>query len=556
VIANHRSHGPNRTRPTNGERSDAPGAQGRAEDRHLKRNLGFWHLTAIAFGGTIGSGWLFGSMYAAQAAGPEAIITWVIGGLALLLIALVLVEVGASRPESGGLVRWPLYSNGRLVATLIGWGVWVAYATNPPSESAAVLQYASRWIHGLYNGTRLTGPGVLAAVGLMAIFVALNWFGVQLFARVNAAVTAAKFVVPALTVVALIASGFDSGHVTGSTSPGGFAPYGWAAGLSAIATAGIIYAYTGFQGPIDLSGEARNPGRDVPRAVITALVAAMVLYIALQVAFLGAVPNHDLLHGWKGVNFSSPFSQLATLLNLSWLSWLLYVDAVISPGGSALVFTAETGRESYALGKNRFFPQSVAVVDRGSGVPRRALVVNFVIGLAFLLPFRSWHSIVAATSELGLFAYSISAISAEAFRRAAPEHVAGWIKGMRVLAPASFVVASLILYWAGWKELRIALPVLLVAVAVYLYQQARERIGREDVRAGAWLVVYLVAILLVSALGSFDGTDTIPAPWDSVAVAVIGLAAFVAGVRAAERYVEANGVPDPGDPHDLDLTGV
>ncbi len=118
-------------------------------------------------------------------------------------------------------------------------------------------------------------------------------------------------------------------------SDGGFTPYGWTPGLSAIATAGIIYAYTGFQGPVDLSGEARNPRRDVPRAVIISLAGSMPLYLLLQVVFIGAVPGHDLIHGWNGVSFSSPFAELAVAANLTWLSWVLYADAIASPAGSA-----------------------------------------------------------------------------------------------------------------------------------------------------------------------------------------------------------------------------
>ena len=512
------------------------------EERHLRRSMGFWQLTAISFSGVIGSGWLLAALYAAQAAGPDAMITWLVGGIALLLIALVMVELGAARPESGGLVRWPFYSSGRLVASLVGWGIWIAYATNPPSESAALLQYMSKYVPGLYSGAKLTALGVLLAAGIMALFVAINWFGVRFFANVNGALTVAKFVVPSLTVVALFASGFHSANYT---SHGGFAPYGFAAGLSAIATAGIIYAYTGFQGPIDLSGEARNPRRDVPLAVITALVLSMVVYLALQAVFIGDIPGHQLIHGWHGINLSSPFAQIAVSLNLTWLSWVLYADAIGSPAGSALTFTATTARESYAMAKNGFLPAAAARVHRASGVPRRAMLINFVIGLAFLLPFQSWHSIVAATSELGLFAYSIAAVSVAAFRKSDSRAVVHWIRGVSVLAPVSFVIATLILYWATWPELRIALPVLLVGAVVYAVQQIRGALDRHDLRVGAWIVGYLVAILIMSAIGSFGGAGWIPAPWDSVIVAVIGAAAFWRGVADAGRHLARHPAPEP-----------
>jgi amino acid transporter len=511
------------------------------DDRHLRKSLGYWQLTAIGFSGVIGSGWLLGAMYAAQYAGPEAVVSWVIGGIVLALIALVMASLGGARPEAGGLVRWPYYSNGRFVATMAGWGIWVAWATNPPSESAAMIQYMSKYVGGIYNGTSLTGLGVLLGIAIMAVFVALNWFGIQLFARVNGALTVAKFVVPAITVIALFVSGF---HGSNFSDHGGFAPYGWAPGLSAIATAGIIYAYTGFQGPIDMSGEAKDARRDVPRAVLTSLALSAVIYILLQVVFLGAVPGADLIHGWHGVNFSSPYAQLAVAVNLTWLSWVLYADAIASPAGSALSFTATTGRESFAMSKNGFLPPAFAVVHGRSGIPRRALVINFVLGIAFLLPFGSWQQIVAATSVLGLIAYALPSVSAVVFARGAafPGGAPRWI---RYLAPVAFVLATLIIYWAGWHELRIALPILLIGVLVYAYQHWRAGAEWADARLGLWLVAYLAIVLLMSAIGSaaFQGTNAVPAPWDSVTVAVIALAAWLAGVRAGQRYLAANPAP-------------
>ena len=530
--------------------SHATGDRASSQEHRFRRHLGFWQLTAIAFGGVIGSGWLLSPMHAAAVAGPASMITWVVGGGALVLIALVMVELGATMPEAGGLVRWPLHTSGRLVATLVGTGIWIAYATNPPSESAAMLQYMSKYVPGLFSGGRLTPVGVLLGLGFMAVFVAVNWFGVKLFAHVNLGVTIAKFAVPALTVVMLLASGFHSRNIAG-TGHGGFAPYGYAAPLSAIATAGVIYAYTGFQGPIDLAAEARNPRRDIPRAVLTALLLSMVVYLALQLAFLGAVPGADLIHGWNGINFNSPFAELATSLNLTWLSWILYGDAIASPAGSAMVFTAETSREVYALGRNRLLPEAVATVHPGSGVPRRALLLNFVVGAAFLLPFGNWQSIVAATSVLGLFAYSVSLVSEAAVRRADPARMANWVHGTRFLAPAGFVIATLIFYWAGWHELRIALPLLLIAVLVYIYQQLRHDQDRNDLANGAWLVVYLVALGLLSLIGSFGGHHVIPAPWDSVVVAVIALGAYALGLSGAARHLATHPLPPPHTAEEL-----
>ena len=68
------------------------------------------------------------------------------------MIALVFAELGMVRPESGGLVRYPLYSNGRLAATIVGWVMWISYIGNPPTEAAAVLQYADSYVDGIFSG--------------------------------------------------------------------------------------------------------------------------------------------------------------------------------------------------------------------------------------------------------------------------------------------------------------------------------------------------------------------------------------------------------------------
>jgi amino acid transporter len=257
-----------------------------AQEKRLRHDLGFWSLTATSFGGIIGSGWLFGAFYGAQIAGPASLISWVIAGLAVALVALVLIELGATRPEAGGTVRWPLYANGRLVGTIVGWFTLLTLASN--TEVLAVLQYATHYWPWLFHGDSLSIGGILIAAGLLAVLTVINWFGIRLFARINTAITAIKFIVPAITIIALLASGFHTDHLT---NHGGFAPNGWSAVLSAVATGGLIYSVNGFQPPVDLSGESRNPRRDVPRSILTAIAAAVLLYLLLQFAFIVAIPD-------------------------------------------------------------------------------------------------------------------------------------------------------------------------------------------------------------------------------------------------------------------------
>ena len=251
------------------------------------------------------------------------------------------------------------------------------------------------------------------AVALSVVLTALNWFAVRIFARLNNLVSVFKVVVPVVTVIALFLSGTHSGRLT---EHGGFAPYGYAACLTALAGGGIVYSVNGFQAPLDFSGEARNPRRSVPAAVLTGIGLAVLVYLGLQLAFLYTVPDSALGDGWQGVNFESPFGQLALILNLHWLATLLYADAVISPGGSAYVGVAINARHTYALAKNGLLPRFFMRIDPGSGMAHRALLLNLAVIVVFMLPFGGWQDIVSVMGDMYLLIYAASAVAVAVFR--------------------------------------------------------------------------------------------------------------------------------------------
>ncbi len=513
-----------------------------AEERRLHKDLGFWALTAIGFSNILGSGWLFAALYAAQTAGPAALLSWIAAGVLCALIALVMVELGATRPEGGGTVRWPLYASGRLVGTMIGWSVLLSVG-GTAAEISAIMQYAAHYLPGLYNGGTLSASGLAVAVALSVVLTACNWFAVRIFARLNNLISVFKVVVPILTIVALFLSGTHSGRLT---DHGGFAPYGYAACLTALAGGGIVYSVNGFQAPLDFSGEARNPRRNVPAAVLTGIGLAVLVYLGLQLAFLYTVPESLLGHGWKGVDFESPFGQLALVLNLHWLATLLYADAVVSPGGSAYVGVAIDARHTYALAKNGLLPRFFMRIHPWSGVARRALLLNLAVIVVFMLPFGGWQDIVSVMGDMYLLIYAASAVAVAAFRAHDRERgvarAEGQVPGVRWIAPVSFVVASEFVYWSGWHDLRLALPFVLVGAVLFLVQR-REDGGTplgEELRRGAWLVFHLAALTVLSWLGTFGGSGRLPAPYDTVTVGVLALAVFLWAVRSGAQHLRTS----------------
>jgi amino acid transporter len=171
-----------------------------------------------------------------------------------------------------------------------------------------------------------------------------------------------------------------------------------------------VFSYLGFLQGIELAGETDNPKRNVPIAVIGSVLPTGVIYIALQVAFIGALDPGSLSksHGWAGLALANDFGPLAAVastLGLTWLAILLYIDAVVSPGDTGLIYTTVTSRISYAMARNGNAPASLAKTTN-RGVPMVSLLVTFVVGLIVFLPFPSWQQLVGSITSATVLSFA------------------------------------------------------------------------------------------------------------------------------------------------------
>ena len=351
------------------------------DNSRMRRDIGTIGLLFTGIGSVIGSGWLFGALNAAEIAGPASLLSWTIGGIMIVFIGLCYAEIGVMFPHSGGVVRYPQYAFGSFASFKTGWITWLAAASVAPIEVEAAVQYATNYLpwltHLSPDGTPvLTGAGYAVSAALMLVFCVINLYGVRWFARVNTAIVWWKLAIIVLVVVVFLVLSFDGGHLT---QAGGFAPYGSHGVFSAIATGGIAFSYFGFRQGVELAGETRNPQRNIPLTLIGSVAICGIIYVFLQLAFLGAVPSSSLKEGWAGVgtNFTGdtkvlaqfgPLAAIAGVLGATWLAVLLYIDAVVSPADTGLIYTTVTSRLSYAMGRNGNAPAALATVNR-RGVP-------------------------------------------------------------------------------------------------------------------------------------------------------------------------------------------
>jgi amino acid transporter len=525
-------------------------------DTAIRRDVGAFALMLVGLGSIIGSGWLFGAWRAAGLAGPDAVWAWVIGALIISAIALTYAELGAMFPESGGMVRYGQYSHGSLVGFIAAWANWIAIVSVIPVEAEASVQYMASWpwawTQALYVAApggrgELTPPGLAIAAALVIVYFLVNYWSVKVFARSNTAITLFKLVVPALTGVALIASGFHTDNFSVGIHAGPHTT-DWSAVLTAVAISGIVFSYNGFQSPVNMAGEAHNPGRSVPLAIIGAIAIATVVYVLLQVAYIGAVPPDMLAQlGWHGIDFRSPFAQLALIVNLQWLAMLLYADAFISPSGTGMTYTATCARMLYAMQKNGTMPAAFGTVHPRWGVPRAAMWFDLAVGFVFLFFFRGWGTLAAVISGATIISYLVGPVSAAVLRRTAPKMPRPLrLPALDALSCLAFVFSTELMYWATWPLCGQIVLLVVIGLPIYFYYQARGRwrdFGRQ-LRGAWWLIAYLPAISALSWVGSdrFHGLGWMPYGWDLVIVGLFGFVFYFWGLRCGWRTPDVEAV--------------
>ncbi len=495
----------------------------------LKRNIGTFGILFSAVGGVIGSGWLFGPFYAAKIAGPAAILSWLIGGFLMMFIALTFAELATMFPIAGGVARFSHFSHGSLVSFTMSWCGWLSSIVVAPIETMALLQYASNYIPNIvenFEGTHiLTGSGIALAASLMLIMCFINYFGIKWVSKINNAIVVIKLAVPILTLILLFTLNFNIQNFTSF----GFAPYGIKGILTALPTAGVIFSFIGYNPAIQLAGEAKNPRKMIPIAIIGALSITLILYVFIQTSFIGAV-EPDLETGWKNLAFSKdngPFVGLAAGMGLTWLVVVLYLDAIISPFGTALIYTSSAGRINYAMSQNGYMPQSMRNLSK-RGVPLRAIFLNYIMGLILFLPFPGWQNMVEFLVSAFIISYAVGPIALIALRDRLPEQKRVFkVPFPHIFCLIAFYICNLLAFWTGWKTMgRILLAIGLGYLFLFFY---KKRVTTLNLffRNGWWLFLYLLGLGMLSYVSTFGGgIGLIPFGWDFAFLAGFTLIIF------------------------------
>ncbi len=410
-------------------------------------------------------------------------------------------------PVVGGIIRFPHYSFGSFASFSAGWISWLAAAAVTPIEVLATMQYAypyAEWLMTPVEGEYLvSGYGWLIAIALMALYSTINALGVRLFARLNNILVWWKLAVIVLVVIVFFAVSFQPGNLT---EFGGFAPEGIGTVFTAIPAAGVAFSYLGFRNGVEFAGETNNPQRNVPFALIGSVIITAVIYVLLQVAFVTGLPQNLLGQGWENLSFAEsagPLAGLALLLNVVWLAWLLRVDAIVSPADTGLIYAGVTTRLSYANARNDNAPQVLTRLNR-RGVPWVSVLLMFVVGCLFFLPFPAWSKFIGFITSAFAVSFAPGCLVVGALRRQLPDQPRPFrLPGGDTIPLLAFFASNLLVFWSTWSINEKMLIGLLVGYVVFVLYNVfgPHTTPPIDFRSGSWFPVWLLGMLVLSYFG-------------------------------------------------------
>lgn len=509
----------------------------------LKRNIGKHSLLLASIAGMIGSGWLLVPFYAAKIAGPAAIFSWVIGGLLMLSIGYTFVILVTKIPISGGSVRYFQMTHGHFVGFAFSWIAWLAWISVAPIETLAILQYASNYLPWLMKVSHhsLSNYGLLVALGVMLVMYFINALGLKFLSKTNIPIVFFKLAIP-ITVVAVLL--FHKFHTSNFTSIHGFFPLGIKSVFAALPTAGVVYALIGFNPAIQLAGEVKNPGKAISYAILGAISICTLLYILIQIVFIGVLEPSSFKHGWQHLTFigdSGPFAGMLLALGMVWFVKLVYFGAIVSPFGTGLVQSAATGRLTYAMSLNNYFPKFLQKLNKHHS-PARALAINTAIGLLFLLPFPSWYRMVGFLESCIVLGYVVGPMSLMVINAHASDHSSSSSKlKTELLCLIAFFACNLIIYWTGWSVIFKVFIAFVIGYAIlfafHLYKSDTDRLDLK-IKYGWWFIIYILALTAISYLGSFGGgIDAIPFGWDFLVIAIFSVVVFYLAKMLANKEI-------------------
>jgi basic amino acid/polyamine antiporter, APA family len=446
---------------------------GRSE---LKRTIGLWSLSAIGIGGTIGTGIFFILSQAVPMAGPAVIWAFVIAGVVAGLTAVCYAELAGAVPVAGSSYSYAYATLGELTALAVGACLLLEWGVAGAAVAVGWSEYVNQFLDNVFgvqmpealsNAPEQGGVFNLPAVVLVVMCAALLIRGVSESAKTNAIMVVIKIAV-LIMFIAIGVGGWDSNNLE-PFAPFGFAGVTMAAGV-------IFFTFVGLDSVASAGEEAKNPRRNLPLAIMIALVTVTVLYILTALVAVAAQPVDEFEGQEAGLA-----QILEDVVGSTWPGTVLAAGAIISIFSVTLVSVYGQTRILFAMSRDGMIPELFHRVNPRTltPIPNTIIVAVVISLLAGLIPI----NFLAEMTSIGtLVAFITVAIGVMVLRQRNPDLPRSFKVPLYPVTPILAILGSLWII-TSLRPVTIYVFVIWVAFAFiwYLvYARKHSHLGRHE----------------------------------------------------------------------------
>ncbi len=443
----------------------------------LLRDLRLSHATAIVVGTIIGSGIFLVPAEMMQAAGSAKLVylAWLVGGLLSFFGALTYAELGAMKPQAGGEYVYIRDGYGPLPGFLYAW-TWFLIA-KPASIATLATGFVrvlgnfsafSFFAHNFVSAPFPVTYGQVVAVSAAVLISALNYIGIKRAGDFQLVFTFVKVaIILSIVVIGLAYNGGSWQNFAGSFTGAKGGMSGFVAALVA-----ALWAYDGWNDLNMVSGEIRNPERDIPRALIFGVALVGILYMLLNAAVQYVMPAGAIAASPRAA--SDAMAVVLGSVGAGLVSAGMALSMLVAMNGTVM----SGARVPYAVARDRYFFSALAEVHPRFRTPSVAIVVQAVLAIILLLlggSFRQFFSLAIFAEWLF---YMIAGSTVFVFRRRDPQAARPYRVWGYPVVPVLFVLAAaVVLYFTfrdNYPNSGIGLLVILAGIPVF-YGFSRKR---------------------------------------------------------------------------------
>lgn len=446
------------------------------ENKQLQKNLGIAAALSTVVGMVIGGGVFFKpqAVYTLTGGAPGlGILAWIIAGIMTITAGLTAAEVSAAIPKTGGMMVYIEEIYGKKLGFLTGWMQTVLFF---PATAAAIAVMFGQQAALLLNNSSLVMP---MSIGVILLIGILNTFGSKTSGAIQTVSTVCKLIPLGLIIVFGFIKGSGDNPIMNPLVAEGIRPMGIIGQL----LVAILFAYDGWINVGALAGEMKNPGKDLPKAIIGGLSIVMAINVVINLAYLWVLPASEL------AQYASPASIVAEKIFGPVGGKLINVGILVSVFGCLNGYLLTGPRIPYTLANQKLLPATFGKLNK-NGVPANATL--FMVVLSVIYALSGQFNLLSDLSMFAIWAfYTLTFIGVIKLRKTQPDLERPYKVPFYPVIPIISICSGLFvvidqLFLAGMKSSMISLGgviVTLIGLPVYAVMTKKKPELEEESKA-------------------------------------------------------------------------